>query len=220
VDASDVSDFVRVVSTNENIYAFARPFPNTNGLSVTNMSSEAQTGALDLLVNNALMFDGDIKPLARYYVNELLTNTHEQVNGSALGALPVALPPYGSAVFTVSLSSDTLEIRNPVQAVEGAHEIPVAFALHQNYPNPFNPSTTIGYDLAHAARVVLTVHDLLGREVTRLVDADVTAGNYVATWNGRTGSGTPAASGVYFCRMLIDGTMDGQTFTRKLVLMK
>ena len=220
VDASDVNDFVRVVSTNENIYAFARPYVNTNGLSVTNMSSEGQTGALDLLVNNALMFDEDIKPLARYYVNELLTDTHVQVNGSALGALQVTLSPFGSAVYTVSLTSDTLKILNPVQAVEGVHDVPMAFALHQNYPNPFNPATTIGYDLPRGARVVLTVHDLLGREVTRLVDADVTAGNYVATWNGRTGTGVPAASGVYFCRMLIDGTMNGQTFTRKLVLMK
>jgi len=209
VDASDVSHFVRVVSTNENIYAFARPFPNTNGLSVTNMSTEGQTGTLDLLVNNALMFDEDIKPLARYYVNELLTDTHVQVNGSALGALQVTLSPFGSAVYTVSLTSDTLKILNPVQAVEGVHDVPMAFALHQNYPNPFNPATTIGYDLPRGARVVLTVHDLLGREVTRLVDADVTAGNYVATWNGRTGTGVPAASGVYFCRMLIDGTMNG-----------
>jgi glycosidase len=220
VDGSDVSDFVRVGSTNENIYAFARPYINKNGLSVTNMSSEAQTGALDLLSGNALTFDSDIKPLTKYYVNELLTNTHSQMYGSALSALPVALPPYGSAVYTISSTSDTLKILNPVQAVEGAREVPFAFALHQNYPNPFNPSTVIAYDLPHAVRVMITVHDLLGREVIRLVDADLGAGNHVATWNGRNGTGMPAASGVYFCRMLIEGPTGRTVFTRKLVLMK
>jgi len=220
VDASDASDFVRAVSTNENLYAFARPYLNRNGLSVTNMSSDAQTGALDLLAVNALIFDSDIKPLNNYFVNELLTDTHLRVTGSTLGALQVALPPFGSAVYTISLTSDTLKINNPVQAVEGLHEVPAAFALHQNFPNPFNPTTMIGYDLPRAARVTLTVHDLLGREVIRLVDADVALGSHLVTWNGRDRNGMPAASGVYFCRMLIDGTMTGPAFTRKLVLMK
>jgi glycosidase len=220
VDASDASDFVRVVSTNENLYAFARPYLNRNGLSVTNMSSETQAGSLDLLVNNGLIFDEDIRPLANYYANELLTGTHVQVKGVAFSALSVTLPPFGSAVYTISLTPDTLKLLNPVQTVEGARDVPAAFALHQNYPNPFNPSTTIGFDLPHAARVVLTVHDLLGREVTRLVDADVDAGNHTVTWNGRSGTGTPLASGVYFCRMLTGGTVNGQAFTHKLVLMK
>ncbi len=220
VDGSDASDFIRVGSTNENLYAFARPYLNRNGLSVTNMSSEAQTGVLDLIGSAGLDFDGDIKPLSKYFVNELLAGTHEQVNGSELNALQVALPPFGSAVYTISLTSDTLKISNPVQAIEGAREVPAAFTLHQNFPNPFNPTTMIRYDLPHAARVTLTVHDLLGREVSRLVDADMAAGSHMATWNGRNGNGMLAASGVYFCRMLIDGTMNGTTFTRKLVLMK
>jgi glycosidase len=220
VDGSDMSDFVRVGSSNENLYAFARPYMNRNGLSVTNMSSEAQTGTLALLVDNALLFDEEIRPNTSYYVNELLTGTHVRMNGSALNALTVALPPFGSAVYTVSLTSDTLKILNPVQAVEGIHEVPAAFALHQNFPNPFNPTTMIAYDLPHAARVTLTVHDLLGREVSRLVDAEMAAGSHMVTWNGRTGTGVPAASGVYFCRMLINGAMTGSTLTRKLVLMK
>jgi hypothetical protein len=220
VDGSDISDFVRATCTNENLYAFTRPYTDRNGLSVTNMSSETQTGVIDLLVNNGLIFAEDIKPLASYYVNELLTGTRTQVNGSALSALQVALPPFGSAVYTISLTSDTLKISNPVQAIESAHDAPAAYALHQNYPNPFNPTTSLRYDLPHTARVTLTVHDLLGREVIRLVDADVAAGSYVVTWNGRTGTGMPAASGVYFCRMFIDGTMNGKTFTRKLILMK
>jgi glycosidase len=220
VDASDASDFLRVGSTNENLYAFARPYLNRNGLSVTNMSAEDQTGMLDLIAGNALAFDSDIKPLNSYFVNELLTDTHVRVTGSTLSALQVALPPFGSAVYTISLTSDTLKISNPVQAVEGPQEVPATFVLHQNFPNPFNPTTMIGYDLPHAARVTLTIYDLLGREVSRLVDADVAAGSHRVTWNGRTGTGMAAASGIYFCRMLIDGTMNGRPLTRKLVLMK
>lgn len=73
---------------------------------------------------------------------------------------------------------------------------PRAFSLAQNYPNPFNPSTVITYQLAAPEVVTLTVVDILGREVDRLVDAHQQAGTYSLRFDARR-----LASGVYFCHL-------------------
>ncbi|HLP18528.1 MAG TPA: S8 family peptidase [Bacteroidota bacterium] len=74
------------------------------------------------------------------------------------------------------------------------HILPEEFALEQNFPNPFNGRTTIRYALPSPSHVTLSVYDLLGREVARLVDhEDQTAGIHTAVWDG-----VDRASGVYF----------------------
>ena len=81
-----------------------------------------------------------------------------------------------------------------------------------NYPNPFNPSTKITFDIPVDSKVKLTVYDMLGREVARLVDNEFrTAGRYEAEF-----SGASLAGGVYFCR--IDaGKFAG---TRRMVIVR
>ena len=72
-----------------------------------------------------------------------------------------------------------------------AREEPASFILYQNYPNPFNPATTIAYELPMASRVRLTVLDLLGHEITTLVDERQAPGWHVVPFEaGRLASGT------------------------------
>ncbi len=106
-------------------------------------------------------------------------------------------------------------------------EIPKRFELAQNYPNPFNPSTTIRFSLPSPSHVQLSVHNMLGQEVTRLVDMQMAAGAYASVWDGRTQSGLTAATGMYIVRLQAtptDGneTGAGNTFveTRKMLLVK
>ena len=73
---------------------------------------------------------------------------------------------------------------------------PNDFALNQNYPNPFNPTTIISYSLPIDGFVMLKVYDILGREVTTLVNENKKAGNYDVSFNG-----SRLGSGIYFCRM-------------------
>jgi aminopeptidase N len=77
-----------------------------------------------------------------------------------------------------------------------ASEIPTFdVTLQQNYPNPFRAATTISYHLPVREHVVVNIYDLLGREVSRLVDAVQSLGFHNVVW-------TPhLASGVYFCRL-------------------
>ena len=95
-------------------------------------------------------------------------------------------------------------------------ELPDGFALNQNYPNPFNPSTTITYSLGTSAAARVVVYDVLGRKVRTLVDGHLSAGTHSVTWNGRTGEGAMAASGIYFYR-LETGEV---TATRQMLLLK
>lgn len=96
-----------------------------------------------------------------------------------------------------------------VQREEGI--VPGEFALEQNYPNPFNPSTVITYSLPHQGQVSLAVYDMLGREVSRLVDGFQQAGLYTASFDA---TGLP--SGMYLYRL----TAENFSEVRKMLLMK
>jgi photosystem II stability/assembly factor-like uncharacterized protein len=94
---------------------------------------------------------------------------------------------------------------------ESHGEIPTTFALRQNYPNPFNPSTTITFELPKASPVTLSVYDLLGREVTVLVNERRNAGVHEVKFDA-----SGLASGVYFYRMQAGSYVD----TKKLLLVR
>jgi hypothetical protein len=95
-------------------------------------------------------------------------------------------------------------------------EIPVEFALSQNYPNPFNPRTTIKYELPAEQTVKLTIYNLRGQCIATLVNRKEPAGYYTVIWNGQDDQGQPAASGVYFYRLMA-GKFEKM---RKMVLMR
>jgi hypothetical protein len=92
-----------------------------------------------------------------------------------------------------------------------ASEVPTQFELGQNYPNPFNPSTTIKYALPTPSMVRLSVFDMLGREVSVLVNERKDAGVYEVRFDGSSMS-----SGVYFSRLQAGNFVE----TRKLMLVK
>jgi hypothetical protein len=71
-----------------------------------------------------------------------------------------------------------------------------SFRLDQNYPNPFNPSTRLSFSIAARARVTLTVYDLLGRAVERLVDGELPQGVHGVVWDA-----SRHAAGTYFVRL-------------------
>ncbi len=91
------------------------------------------------------------------------------------------------------------------------NELPNVFTLSQNYPNPFNPSTNITYSLPKSLHVILKIYDVLGREVTTLVNEVKRSGNYKVVFNGSN-----LSSGVYFYRIQAGGFVS----TKKFVLMK
>jgi len=94
--------------------------------------------------------------------------------------------------------------------------VPETFALHQNYPNPFNPITSLCYDLPEQAQVTLTVYDLMGREVTQLINTIQEAGYKSVQWNATDTFGKPVSAGVYLYQIRAGEFVQ----TRKMVLLK
>jgi hypothetical protein len=98
----------------------------------------------------------------------------------------------------------------------GGGEVVYYNRLHQNVPNPFNPTTKISYELREGSRVSLTVYDVAGRVVKRLVAADKPRGIHTATWDGTSDSGSRVTSGVYFYKLEAGSFVQ----TRKMLLLK
>jgi hypothetical protein len=94
--------------------------------------------------------------------------------------------------------------------------VPTSYALNQNYPNPFNPSTEISFALKADGNVRLTVFNVLGQQVSTLINEFMPAGNHTITWDGRSNDGGSAASGIYFYRIQANDYVE----TRKMTLLK
>ncbi len=90
-------------------------------------------------------------------------------------------------------------------------EIPKVYSLSQNYPNPFNPGTKIQFALPKSSMVKLVVYDILGREISALINERMDAGYHYCIFDG---SNIP--SGVYFYRLVTEGFTD----TKKMTLIK
>jgi hypothetical protein len=96
-------------------------------------------------------------------------------------------PAAGTSVIARSLETD----------------LPVAFRMDAAFPNPFRGSTTLRYTLPRAGAVTVSVHDVLGREVARLVDGAVQpAAEHEATWDA---SASGVSAGTYFVVLRVDG---------------
>jgi len=93
---------------------------------------------------------------------------------------------------------------------------PAHFALDQNHPNPFNSGTAIRFALPQAAQVELTLYNLAGQQVTRLLRGQRPAGRYTLTWDGLNAAGETLATGVYIYRLRAGNLVQ----SRKLLLLR
>jgi hypothetical protein len=103
-------------------------------------------------------------------------------------------------VVTLGTSSYLIVYVGPPYATaieRDENSVPFDFALHPNYPNPFNPATVINYQLPATSRVSLKVYNLLGQEITTIVDGEQISGYHQEQWNG-----SGFASGAYVYRLI------------------
>lgn len=97
---------------------------------------------------------------------------------------------------------------------------PEKFELNQNYPNPFNPTTTLSYTIPanntlETSEVLLFIYDILGRQVTKLVDDFQRPGYYKVEWNASN-----LASGMYIYQLSMKNGNKTELLRKKMMLMK
>jgi hypothetical protein len=93
--------------------------------------------------------------------------------------------------------------------------VPDNFSLSQNYPNPFNPTTIISWQSPVGSRQILKVFDVLGKEITTLVDEYKPAGRYEVEFNA-SAIGGGLSSGVYFYQLNSGSFVQ----TKKMILLR
>ncbi len=107
----------------------------------------------------------------------------------------------------------------PVSVEDKNSTLPDEFILYQNYPNPFNPTTKIQFTLPSPSEgegsgvrfSTLKIYDILGREITTLINKELAPGNYEVEFNAST-----LASGVYFYRLEAGSFFQ----TKKMILIR
>ena len=99
----------------------------------------------------------------------------------------------------------------PVTGVDDKNIEPVSFTLNQNYPNPFNPATIISWEMPVRSFITLKVYDVLGNEITTLVNEEKPAGKYEINFDANN-----LSSGVYYYRI----TTGNFTQTNKMILIR
>lgn len=137
-------------------------------------------------------------------------------NGPAFGIF-AALPNGSVVAFPAATPSPMVEIEADEESALAAELnrstsiLPESFELSQNYPNPFNPTTTISFALPKSSQVSLTVFNILGQEVARLVDGTMPAGTHQVNFDASN-----VSSGIYFYRIQTDEFSE----QKKMVLLK
>ncbi|HNX03519.1 MAG TPA: T9SS type A sorting domain-containing protein [Candidatus Cloacimonas sp.] len=109
-----------------------------------------------------------------------------------------------------------LNLGNPISLISSKELTSMKPFIQGNYPNPFNPSTTICYNVPLQGKVNLTVYNIKGQVVKKLVDEKQLPGNYKIVWNGKDKRDIEVASGIYFVRI----EQNNKIHTRKMMLIK
>jgi hypothetical protein len=113
-----------------------------------------------------------------------------------------------------SLSKDTtitFTIAAAVGVEKGDGEVPTTFGLNQNFPNPFNPTTYISYQIPSSEFVTLTIFNILGKEIIKLVNEQKSAGQYRVQFNSDN-----LQSGIYLYQLKAGNYSE----VRKMLLLK
>ncbi len=154
--------------------------------------------------------------------NRTVIEKTQQVNGGQWNFLKevslsssgvISLSINNNAGGTVVADAFRIIYQGPVSSVKDIH-MPKDFVLYQNFPNPFNPSTTIRFQLNKRTKVFLRVVDPLGRQVTILINEEMTAGLHDVIFN--TSKYHSLSSGVYYFIL----TTEKATESKGMVLIK
>ncbi len=205
--------------------------PSFNGTNAVRMRFYTYTdiGQIDYLVtkpynnidvNDSIKFDWAYAPRTGY-TDRLQVNV--STNGGSTFPFTIfdksgsvlATAPAQTSAFTPTSASQWNTFRARISdilvSINNNTELPIKYNLSQNYPNPFNPVTQINYSVVNKGFVRLSVYDMLGREISVLVNEVKTPGNYIISFDA-----SDFSSGIYIYKM----ETNEFTASKKMVLIR
>ncbi|MDP7126399.1 MAG: FlgD immunoglobulin-like domain containing protein, partial [Candidatus Marinimicrobia bacterium] len=217
-------------TTNPDIFYFSDIL---SGYSIDNIAPAVPTGLIASVGDGVLnlSWDGSVDEDFQYY--GIYRSTQSGFNPDTMDSYTYATADtsFTDSVVTIDItyyyrisafdysgneSGYSAQVGDTYLDVDDALLIPKQFTLHPNHPNPFNPITSLRYDLPEQAQVTLTVYDLMGREVTQLVNTVQEAGYRSVQWDATDMHGKPVSAGVYLYQIRAGEFVQ----TRKMVLLK
>jgi hypothetical protein len=126
---------------------------------------------------------------------------------------------------SLPLRLDDFKVSTPrtVSGVAPTTDAPQEYSLEQNFPNPFNPSTVINYTLPYVSRVKLRIYNVLGQEVSSLVNSIQSSGRQSARWSADNNDGYSLPSGIYYYKLeavSLDDPTKSLNQVRKMIYLK
>ncbi|MFO7446270.1 MAG: alpha-amylase family glycosyl hydrolase [Ignavibacteriaceae bacterium] len=190
------------VTPGNSVFAFRRWDNEQNIFTVINMSTNDADVELALPVPEL-----NLDSSKTYYLTDLLTGSSQSGVPADLNTVNISMEGYSTQIL---LLADSIPIVTGIG--EGiATKIPESFELSQNYPNPFNPVTNFEFRIADFGLVTLKIYDILGKEVTTLMNEEKPAGLYNIKFDA-----SDLSSGVYFYKL----RSGDNVLVKKMILLK
>jgi M6 family metalloprotease-like protein len=185
-----------------------------NWLTVTTrgvQSNRDGIGTRIITVANGIKQTREVNGASGFMSQNSLTQFFGFGNTTLIDSLIIRFPSGKIYIGENIATNQNLLIDETMTSVEDSETSPTEFQLSQNYPNPFNPSTIITFQLPFDNFVTLKVYNVLGQEVSTLVNEFKRMGSHEVAWNA-----TGLASGMYFYKF----TVSGYTSVKKMLLIQ
>ena len=210
----DISGTCNSLTFNGISLFFGIDIPENMKLSYS-LPPKPPAGAFDVRFNGGWKFVKDYGEVEVMSTSETITIAYD-IKIEAGEHMNWVLTSESGSEYTLEYADEIIVPTEETFTLEKKAIIPIAYTLHQNYPNPFNPITNLRYDLPEREQVTLTVFDLMGRQITQLVNTAQESGYKSVQWNATDMHGKPVSAGVYLYQIRVGEFVQ----TRKMVLLK